>query len=137
MVVGVPLGNPQLALGAGGVPADKHDRIVEVVPRTTVAGAVFVLAPHRVLRLGIAIRRADPAPGNHPQQIVARGQGVFDETAFLLDDRHRHVGREAPGLFHFQRIFVPVRVLAVDAANIALLTWRCRRAPGQQGQCDE
>ncbi|MCY1430367.1 hypothetical protein D9M71_463150 [compost metagenome] len=139
LVVGIPLGDPQLFLRAVGIPTNEHHRVIKVVPRAAIAGAVLVLAPDRVLGLCITIGRAHAPPGNYPQQVITGWQCIVNEAAFLLHDRHRHVLRRAVLFLHLQRIFVPVRVLAEDIAEIVLIPGRRGGAASQdhthQHQC--
>ena len=129
----VALGNPQFARRPVVVPADEVEGVLHV-PAAAEPRAPFprVVAPGRVLRLGVSLGRRHAAPGDEPQQVLAGRPRIAPVARFVVHEGHEHGDRRAPFLFRRARIVVPVGILVEDRAEVLLALRRRGPAAGRE-----
>src|SRR6185369_2271866 len=101
------------------VPADEIDGVGELVAvGTSRADRLAVFVPRRFERLRVAVRVRRTRTRNEAEDHVPWRPCITVERRLLADERELDRDRDAPALARFERVAVPVFLLAEDRARI-------------------
>ncbi len=119
LCLGIPSGDAQSGEADIGIPADKVDSIIKVVPiGTAVTGFFLVPLPGAVQYLGIAEGRRATWAGNKPKESFSGWFGVMGEFGLLMDDGKLDVYGQFPLFLNLAHTVIPAIFIGKDGAGV-------------------